>query len=108
MLHAAHFKDVICGHVAILRNGSLLLQLSLQHPSLVQKLPFLFSSQRAKTTGKKQEIRNNGRDFSDVTSSAGFWRKRAASRCVECMAQLSDATIRAIVLRMLLLTAMAP
>ena len=49
-----------------------------------------------------------GRDFSDVTSSAGFWRKRTASHCVECMAQLSDATIRAIVLRMLLLTAMAP
>ena len=48
------------------------------------------------------------RDFSDVTSSADFWRKRAASHCVECMAQLSDATIRAIVLHMLLLTAMAP
>ena len=54
--------------------------------------------------------RGRVRDISDVTCSAGFWRKRAVSHCVECMAQLSDATIRAIVdlPRMLLLTAMAP
>ena len=49
-----------------------------------------------------------GRYISDVTCSAGFWRKCTASHCVECMAQLSDTTIRAIVLRMLLLTALAP
>ena len=49
-----------------------------------------------------------GRHISDVTSSPGFWRKRAASLRVECMAQWSDATIRAIVRRMRLLAAMAP
>ena len=61
-----------------------------------------------KKSKKERKKKVKSRDFSDVTSSAGFWRKRAASHCVECMAQLSDATIRAIVLRMLLLTAMAP
>ena len=48
-----------------------------------------------------------GVDISDVTSSLGLQRKRAASHCVECMTQLSDIAIRAIVLRMRLLVAMA-
>ena len=55
-----------------------------------------------------QKEGKNDRVISDVTSSPGLQRKRAASHCVEFMVQCSDVTVRASVLRMRLLAAMAP